>query len=638
MRLNALVDGLATRAGPALLDPEITGATLALADVRPGVLFVARRDWYGDTHGQVPAALAAGAAAALVSRAEALPTGAPGAVAFPEDPTLGLLCARLFGEPTRGLRVYGVTGTKGKTTVAYLLEHLLRAVGERPAMMGTVVYRFEGASVTAANTTPDALVLQQFAADARERGATALVLEVSSHALHIGRVAGVAFDAVGLTNLGRDHLDFHGTPAAYAEAKARLFGPCLEAARAAGKAPAAAICVDATGGLEMRGRVAPGVPVLEVSRSVAAAASTHGGDGTPGAGRLLVGAHGPPRLDGTNAVLTVQTAPGRLERHVVDLPLVGDHNLENAGLAVAMVAATHPDHLATLWAALAGFPGVPGRLERVAPDVFVDYAHTPEAVEGTLAAVRARTERPLTVVLGCGGDRDRGKRPLMARAAVEGADRVILTSDNPRSEAPSAILDEMLTGIAGLGPEADARVLRVEDRAAAIAAALSRDGVVLVAGKGHERTQTVGAHVYHFDDREEVRRLWRAQQASIPPDDAPLSWGLAPGEAVPRAVLRQARRRPGGLVLIEAPDGETATRAGAATSARFGAAAVVSGTLTEVEALLTPRHRVAIVVGPAGEPPDAVFAESLDLGALSRLVAARGPPPEVSPRRVPRLP
>lgn len=640
MRLNTLVDGLATRAGPAFVDPEVTGATLALADVRPGVLFVARRDWYGDTHGQVPAALAAGAAAALVSRPEALPAGAPGAVACPEDPTLGLLCARLFGEPTRGLRVYGVTGTKGKTTVAYLLEHLLRAVGERPAMMGTVVYRFEGASVTAANTTPDALVLQQFAADARDRGATALVLEVSSHALQIGRVAGVAFDAVGLTNLGRDHLDFHGTPAAYAEAKARLFGPCLEAARAAGKAPAAAICVDATGGAEMRGRVAPGVPVLEVARSVAAAPvdATDGAEGKPGARRWFVGAHGPPRLDGTTAALTVQATSGRFERHVVDLPLVGDHNLANAGLAVAMVAATHPDHLATLWAALADFPGVPGRLERVAPEAFVDYAHTPEAVAGTLAAVRAGTQRPLIVVLGCGGDRDRGKRPLMARAAVEGADRVILTSDNPRSEAPSAILDEMLTGIAGLAPEAAARVLRLEDRAAAIASALSHDGVVLVAGKGHERTQTIGSHVYHFDDREEVRRLWRARQASLAPDDAPLSWGLAPDEAVPGAVLGRARRRPGGLVLLGAPDADTATRARAAASARFGEASVVSGTLSEVEALLTPRHLVAIVVGPTDEAPDALFTESLDLTALSRSVTSRGPPTEASPRRVPRLP
>jgi len=633
MRLNALIVGLATRAGPCLDDPEITGATLSLADVRPGVLFVARRDWYGDTHTQVSAALAAGAAAALVSRPEALPAGAPGAFAEPEDPALGLLCARLFGDPTRGLRVYGVTGTKGKTTVAYLLEHLLRAVGERPAMMGTVVYRFEGSSLPASNTTPDALVLQQFAADARDRGATALVLEVSSHALQIGRVAGVAFDSVGLTNLGRDHLDFHGTAGAYADAKARLFGPCLEASRAAGKTPAAAICVGASGGLEMRARVAPGVPVIEVFRSDEPGSA--GAEHAPRVGRLLVLADGKPRLDGTTAVLTARTARGGVERAVVELPLIGDHNLENVGLAVAMVAATHPDRLAALWAALADFPGVPGRLERVAPGAFVDYAHTPEAVHGTLAAVRARTALQLTVVLGCGGDRDRGKRPLMARAAVFGADRVILTSDNPRSEVPGAILDEML---AGLAPEATRRVLCLEDRSAAIAAALADSGAVIVAGKGHERTQTVGTHVYHFDDREEVRRLWQARQASRAPDDAPLRWGLAAEDASQGAVLRQARRRPGGLVLLEAPDANVATRACAAVSAQFGEAVVVSGTLAEVEAVLAPRHRVAIIVGKAGEAPDAVFTDDLDLAALSHTVALRPPPADVSPRRVPRLP
>jgi UDP-N-acetylmuramyl-tripeptide synthetase len=618
------MDGLAERLGPATSDPELTSATLALADVRPGCLFVARRDWYGDTHEQVAAAFAAGAAAALVSRPEALPTGRPGAWADPEDPALGWICARLFGEPTRALRVFGVTGTKGKSTVAYLVEHLLRAMGERPALMGTVVYRLGDAQVEAPNTTPDALIVQQFAADARDRGATALVLEVSSHALQIGRVAGVAFDAVGLTNLGRDHLDFHGTAEAYAEAKARLFGPVLAASVRAGKAPTAAICVDAPGGAMMRRRVLPGVPVIEVVRS-----------SVPGPGRLRVSEAGLPRLTGTSAVL--DTEAGRL---TVELPLIGAHNLENAALAVALVAGDEPARLPALWAALADFPGVPGRLEAVVPGVFVDYAHTPEAVAGTLAAVRARTTEPLTLVLGCGGDRDRGKRAPMARAAAEGADRVVLTSDNPRSEPAAHILDDMA---AGVPPGLVDRVTRVDDRSAAIAAALAGSGVVVVAGKGHERTQTVGARRYHFDDREEVRRLARAREAGVVAEDAPLCWGLAAGEP-PGAVLRRARRRPGGVaaIAVAGPELETAR---AALAALVGVDRVMAGRLEEVEVALAPRHRVALVAHGGPAPPlripedvDAVFDRALDPALVLATVATRGPPVDPAPRRVPRLP
>jgi UDP-N-acetylmuramoyl-L-alanyl-D-glutamate--2,6-diaminopimelate ligase len=283
-------------------------------------------DWGGfdlaDLFG-VDRAIAAGAAAVLVSRPEALPPagygGPPFALATPEDPALGLICARLCGHPSAALRVYGVTGTKGKTTVTWMLAHMLRALGEVPALMGTLCYRVGEHTEPATNTTPDALILQRFAAFARDRGATALVLEVSSHALAIGRTAGLAFDAAGFTNLGRDHLDFHGDEAAYFEAKARLFGPAMEAARAAGKAPVAALCLDTPAGEAMRARVAPGVPALTVSLS-------------GGGGDFTVSEVGEPSLDGMDARL--ETPSG--EVFTVRMALFGAHHLLDAGLAAAL--------------------------------------------------------------------------------------------------------------------------------------------------------------------------------------------------------------------------------------------------------------------------------------------------------------
>jgi UDP-N-acetylmuramoyl-L-alanyl-D-glutamate--2,6-diaminopimelate ligase len=490
MRFRALVEGLAEPHGTG--DPEITGATLDVAEVRPGLLFAARRNYYGDTHAHIDRAIAAGAAAVLVSRLEALPPpgrdGPPFALAAPEDPALGLVCARLYGHPSAALRVYGVTGTKGKTTVTWMLEHMLRTLGEVPALMGTLCFRVGEDTQPATNTTPDALILQRFAAFARDRGATSLVLEVSSHALAIGRTAGLEFDAVGFTNLGRDHLDFHGDEAAYFEAKARLFGPALEAARAAGKAPVAALCLDTPAGALMRARLASGVPARTVSLS-------------GGGGDFTVSEVGEPSLDGMGARLETPTG----EVFTVRMPLFGAHHLLDAGLAAALVAGTHPGRVGEAWASLTDFAGVPGRLERVAPGVFVDYAHTPDSIARVLAALRERTAEPITIVFGCGGDRDRGKRPEMARAAAAGADRVVLTSDNPRSEDPERILDDL---VAGLPP--GARFERIADRAAAIEAAIGaavpRSGVVLIAGKGHETTQTIGDRVLPFDDRVEARR------------------------------------------------------------------------------------------------------------------------------------
>lgn len=569
MRFVELVAGLVDAVSG---DAEVDHATLDVTEVRPGTLFCARRAWWGDTHAQLAEAAARGASALLVSRREGLPPGLPYAVAEAEDPALGRVCDRLLGAPTLGLRVYGVTGTNGKTSVACLLTHVLATLGERPALMGTLGYRFEDTEIEASNTTPDALVIQRFASDAKARGATALVLEVSSHALALQRTAGVAFDSVGFTNLTRDHLDFHGTVEAYTAAKRRLFDEALREAAGRGKAPGAAACVDDPVGPAMLA-AAPG-PTLAVAA-----------EGAPAPGRWVVRASGPPTLDGTTAVLATPHGEAR-----VRLPLIGPYNLKNAALAVAMTAPTHPGRHAEAWAALADFPGVPGRLERAAPDVFVDYAHTPDAVSRALAAVRACTDRPLTVVLGCGGDRDPGKRPLMAAAAAAGADHVVLTADNPRSEHPEAILDAMA---AGLPPGADAE--RIPRRDYAIAAALARDGVTVIAGKGHEAYQEVAGRRFRFDDRAEARRLARARAESVAPDDAPLAWS----EADPVAA---ARARRDGLWVIRAPE--------ALWRAARAALTALLGEIATDPATLAPRHRALLVPeGPAdlrwdGDPLD----------------------------------
>jgi UDP-N-acetylmuramoyl-L-alanyl-D-glutamate--2,6-diaminopimelate ligase len=499
-------------------DAAITEITLDLDEVRPGVLFIARRQWWGDTHLQLEAAVARGAAALVVSRADAVQPhwALPVVLIEAEDPALAHLSARFYGHPTRDLRVIGVTGTNGKTSTVLLVEHLLRAQGERPARMGTTGYAFGGQHVAASNTTPDALVIQRFAHDALARGATALVLEVSSHALSIGRVAAVAFDAAGFTMLGRDHLDFHGDLPAYRAAKARLFTEGLAEGRRWGKATRAVAWVDD----------ANGAMVLAVAEGQRVGVGRR-------AGRLLVRDEHPDGLRGERFSLDGTPAW---------LPWVGAHNVQNAAVAVALVARDAAEHAAAC-AALADAPPPPGRLEPVGDRVWVDYAHTPDAVRRVIAEVRVRTRAPINVVLGCGGDRDRGKRPLMAAAACD-ADGVWLTADNPRSEPAAQILAEMRPGLSKPAHE-------VPHRLTALAEALAAPGVTLVLGKGHEAVQVVGAHTWAFDDRVEARRILRAQAERVPLAEAPFAWGWANPD--PRTVLRYAMAREQGVQVAISP-------------------------------------------------------------------------------------
>ena len=614
MKLNALTEGLDLErvAGDPGADPDLTGLTIDVEEVHSGSLFVARQGYYGDGHDQIDEAIRRGAAAVIVAHRERAPRdGTPALFAPSPDRALGALADRFTGHPTRQLKVYGVTGTNGKTSVAYLVEHLLSALGERPAVMGTISYRLGAASLPAVNTTPDSLFVHRFARAALDAGATALVLEVSSHALGLGRVEGVAFDSVGFTNLSHDHLDFHHDLDSYFAAKRRLFTEVLDDSAAMGKTPVGAVDIDTEWGERLMVSLGGEHRFVEVTtaaptpqppspkrerRSQAHDVGSGGRaqfdvDGSsnrsllPNAPRWAGSGDGPFRADAQAREATMiggspflgdcpsiqldrlslegvsESLEGmatslfwRGARHEARSPLVGRYNLSNLALASAMVLATHPDAAEGLAAAGATFHGVPGRMERVAAGeaIFVDYAHTPDAlIKAASELARVAGCRPV-IVVGCGGDRDPSKRGPMARAAAEHGEVAFLTSDNPRSEDPDAILQAMEDG---LDSRVRTPVLLEVSREKAIEAAV-RLGMrpLLIAGKGHETYQEVAGRRFHLDDREEARRALAAATLDLNSDDTPLLDGwLAAGRAaddVLSAALNEARRRQKGLWTV----------------------------------------------------------------------------------------
>jgi UDP-N-acetylmuramoyl-L-alanyl-D-glutamate--2,6-diaminopimelate ligase len=477
----------------------LSGVTLDSRSVRPGDLYAALPGTRVHGAAFCADAVAAGAVAVLTDpdgRARAAASGVPVFVLADPRARLGEIASWLYGDPSSRLRLIGVTGTSGKTTSTYLIESGLRAAGHLTGLVGGVETRVGRDRLPSSLTTPEAADLQALFAVMAERGVTAATMEVSSHALALGRVAGTSFDVAVFTNLSQDHLDFHADLEDYFQAKASLFVPPV----------IGVVNIDDSCGRRLASS-AP-VPVTTFSAGGKAEADWRAVDVRSGA-------------DGSTFRLI---GPGGVEADV-SVGLAGVFNVANAvGAMVALVEAGIG--LEDAVAGVAACPGVPGRLERVPAagldlTAFVDYSHKPGAVEAVLRSLRPVTQGSLIIVLGCGGDRDRAKRPMMGAAAASLADVAILTSDNPRSEDPLAILAAMLDGVLSVPQQERARVIIEPDRAAAISQAvgLAAPGdVIVVAGKGHETGQYVAGAVLPFDDRQvTAEALERSAKDQVPP-------------------------------------------------------------------------------------------------------------------------
>ncbi len=498
------VAGEARAAGPG--DPAtvlVSGVTHDSRAVVAGDLYAALPGF--TTHGAefVAQAAAAGAVAVLTDptgEERALASGLPVVVAAEPRAVLGVVASTVYGDPSLDLLVLGITGTNGKTTTSYLVDAGLRAAGLLTGVIGTVGTRIGDEIVPTARTTPEATDVHALLAVMRERGVRAVTMEVSSHALRLGRVDGVRFDVAGFTNLSPDHLDFHTDMDDYFDAKAELFTLT--------RSDRAVVCVDDEHGAAM-----------------ARVATSHG---------LPTTTYAATRTDATWSVRDVRTVPGGSVLTAVgpgseldlEVRLPGAFNVANGLGALAMLAAIGIDPEVAAQG-IGACPGVPGRMERV-PDGdpqfhrfgYVDYAHTPDAVERALAAAREVAEAQpgarsrVIVVLGAGGDRDPHKRFAMGEAAVRGADRVIVTDDNPRSEDPAAIRRELLRGARTITGK---QVTEVGDRRRAIFMAVALAGerdVVLILGKGHEQGQEVAGTVTPFDDRVVLAEAFAVREAT----------------------------------------------------------------------------------------------------------------------------
>jgi UDP-N-acetylmuramoyl-L-alanyl-D-glutamate--2,6-diaminopimelate ligase len=467
MRLGELVDG---SLGPEASDVEITGLALDNRRVTPGTLFFCVPGFTRDGHEFAPDAVARGASALVVERP--LEELVPQVQVESVRAAMGPIAARLHGDPTAALDVVGITGTNGKTTSCFLLRELLEAGAVPTALLGTVKSVIGGEEAPLERTTPEAIELQAAFARMRDAGDRAAAMEVSSHALELGRVEGIHWAAAVFTNLTQDHLDFHPTMEAYFAAKKELF---LRDPRVS------VINIDDPYGQ----RLAAEVPGRVVTTAI----------DDPGADLRAIDL----RLELSGTSFTIVARDGA--RIAARTPLPGRFNVANVLGAVAVARELGVDD-ATIARALPRAGRVPGRFEPVDEGqpfaVLVDYAHTPDSLDNVLRAARALTRGRVIVTFGAGGDRDRGKRPLMGAAAAAHADELIVTSDNPRSEDPDAIIGEILAGI----ERGDVRTQPDRARAIAEAIALAHEGdVVVIAGKGHEQGQELaGGRKVPFDD------------------------------------------------------------------------------------------------------------------------------------------
>jgi UDP-N-acetylmuramoyl-L-alanyl-D-glutamate--2,6-diaminopimelate ligase len=495
MILRDLVSNLSRVTVSGSLDADIHAITASSREVAPGMIFAAIRGTTLDGHRFIHEALAAGATAILAETAP--PSDYTASAAWLHVPdsraAVSTLASTLAGHPWKDLVMAGVTGTNGKTTTAFLLHHLMKSAWHRAGLLGTILVD-DGESVEPAkHTTPGSIELAGVLTRMRDNGCRGVAMEVSSHGIHQKRISAIGFDACVFTNLTQDHLDYHGTLDAYFKAKADWFLDL--AANPLGKKPVAVINGDDAYGAELAATLGGQMPVI----------------------RFGFGVHSDFRANNfrQNARGMEFELAAKGKTYLVRAPLIGRFNVYNllAAITAASVCGIKPRDAV---AALAAAPQVPGRMENVGnaggATVFVDYAHTPDALENACRTLKELDPRRLITVFGCGGDRDKGKRPLMAAAAARHSDACVVTSDNPRSEDPLTIIREIEGGLRG-------KTFRsIPDRAEAIdfaiANSLSGD-IILIAGKGHETTQQFANETIDFDDRKHASKALRDRAQTI---------------------------------------------------------------------------------------------------------------------------
>ena len=482
MKLSEIIKDLEILSATADLDMEIGGVSYDSRRTETGDLFVAVKGFSSDGHRFIPMAMAKGAAAVLC---EDVPADDTPYVQV-ADCRLGLAIAsrNLFGNPAGEMTVIGITGTSGKTSSSYLIKHMLECrLGARVGLIGTNGHMIGEEFLPSEYTTPESYELQKLFRRMADAGCTHVVMEVSSHSLALERVAGINFDVALYTNLSQDHLDFHHTMEEYAAAKKKIFSMCSSA------------CVNADDAWADFMTDGVGCPILRFAAD--------NEDADLRAEKVELSAEGVrfEALFGDESAETALAIPGLFSVHnalgVMSVGLVLGLSLEDCA------------------AALRDARGVKGRLESVPTDgdysVIIDYSHKPDALENVLRTLRPVTRGRLIVLFGCGGDRDRLKRPIMGRIAAENADLCIVTSDNPRTEEPEAIIDEIMEGFRGM----DTPVLRICDRIEAIRTALDKaraGDVILLAGKGHEDYQIIGHEKHHMDEREIVAEYLKSRK------------------------------------------------------------------------------------------------------------------------------
>lgn len=464
-------------------DLSVLGVTADSRQVKPGMVFVATRGESQDGHRFIAQAHQAGAA--ITVGEDAAPSNMP----YVQVPNGRLALARLassfYKNPSHSMLMVGVTGTSGKTTTSYLAESLLKAAGHHVGLIGTVTFRYKDKVIDSTHTTPGAAELQKLLAEMRDAGCTAVVMEVSSHALKQHRAAYLAFDAMIFTNLSPEHLDFHPDMEDYFRSKAMLFTDFAAESRRVGKAPVASICVDGEWGQRLVRELQARKPA-EMARIVTFATDA------------------PAELQGSKLAMNLDGIHGEVGGVQIDSVLTAKFNVANilgvvgAGLGLKIDPQAISKGINELKA-------VPGRLQGVPNShgihVLVDYAHKPDALDKVLQTLRGiKGSNRLITVFGCGGDRDRTKRPVMGRLAAELSDFSVVTSDNPRTENPDSIIQEILGGMKG-----HSNFVIEPDRKKAICQAIQTaqaGDIVLIAGKGHEDYQIIGTTKTHFDDRE----------------------------------------------------------------------------------------------------------------------------------------